>query len=116
MNPRNNESAPVLEHQGASMTNPSPPGKRGHEINAQANTDPRHSRPDGGGAVNMAALREAWEDGYEAIIAIETGDRDRALAWLHKGAIPAAAAFPPGHKAGFGLVLVFGALLKEAAA
>ena len=64
----------------------------------------------------MAALREAWEDGYEAIIAIDVGEKDHARAWLHKGSVPAAAAFPAGSREAFGLALVFGALLEAAAA
>ena len=63
----------------------------------------------------MAALREAWECGYEAIIAIDTGQKDRARTWLAKGLEPSARAFPPATPEWFGLALVYGALLEEAA-
>lgn len=66
--------------------------------------------------MNMAALREAWECGYEAIIAIDTGHKDHARTWLDKGLVPSAAAFPAGTPEWFGLALVYGALLEAAAA
>jgi len=64
----------------------------------------------------MAALREAFDYGLQAIIAIDIGDQDHARGWLHRGLPPAAKAFPAGSKEAYGLALVYGALLEEAAA
>jgi hypothetical protein len=64
---------------------------------------------------NMAALREAWEDGYEAIIAIDIGDKARARDYLAKGLEPAAKAWPAGTKAAFALAVVYLELIEAAA-
>ena len=44
--------------------------------------------------IDMAALREAWEDGYDAIIAIDAGKPDRARVYLKNATDPAFRAFP----------------------
>jgi hypothetical protein len=64
----------------------------------------------------MAALRDALDYGLQAVIALDTGDKDHARGWLDRGATPAAKAFPAGSREAFGLALVYGALLEEAAA
>ena len=63
----------------------------------------------------MAALREAWEDGYDAIIAIDAGQPDRARVYLKNATGPAVRAFPDDGDVSFCLVRVFGALLEAAA-
>ena len=65
---------------------------------------------------DMAALADALGCGLEAANAIQADDRDAARRWLAQGLGPSAKAFPPGSRESFGLALVYGALLEEAAA
>jgi hypothetical protein len=64
----------------------------------------------------MAALTDALDYGYQAAIAIRVGRKDRARKWLDDGLEPSVRAFPSGSPEWFGLALVYGALIKEAAA
>ena len=63
----------------------------------------------------MKALIAALDDSLQAAIALDLGEKEHARGWLDRGATPAAAAFPPGSREAFGLALVYGALLEEAA-
>jgi hypothetical protein len=65
--------------------------------------------------ISLPDLREAWDDGFQAIVAIETGHKDHARLYLGRALIPASRAFPSGSREGHALTLVLGALLEEAA-
>lgn len=64
---------------------------------------------------DLAALREALECGFIAVVHIEAGEPDKARTWLDHGTAPAGRAFPAASRESFALTIVYGAITEAAA-
>jgi hypothetical protein len=111
----NDESGPALTRRTANSADLIHSRLGGTTIDEYANTPRRHSRRPGPAVTDYAALREALDCAHQAAIAVDLGDKAHARDWLAKGAVPAARAFPERPDVSFGLALVFGVILEDAA-